>query len=256
MPRSDATLEPLVRKLALHSDLLREEREALLSLRFERRPLRAHAQLFRGVDPALHCCVLLDGYAAGYKLLRDGSRQILNVLMRGDLVGIQRCLFQRADHEVEMLTDGTVATIAAADLQALMSAHSGLSRAIWSESLFHGAIQSEWIVNVGRRSASARLGHLLCELGVRNEQQGLGSRDQFELPLTQANIADCAGLTAVHINRTLRSLDEAGLIRRGRGRVTIPDWAGLTRMAGFDEQYLKPKRAEVSVSPRHQQQGA
>ena len=253
---SVATLEPLASKLAIHSNFSREEHEALLSLPFQRRPMRAYAQLFPDGPRANHICVLLDGYAARYKVLRDGSRQILNLLMRGDLVGAQRCLFHRADHGVEMLTQGTVATVAATDLHALFSAYPNLEHAVWSETLFDGAIQSEWIVNVGRRDAAARLAHLLCELGFRHEQQGLSRRDAFELPLTQAQIADCAGLTAVHVNRVLRSLSEAGLIRRNRGQVTIQDWAALTRMAGFDEQYLQPERAEAPIPPRRDFTGA
>jgi CRP-like cAMP-binding protein len=141
-----------------------------------------------------------------------------------------------------MLTDGTVALIAAREMTSLLSAHPNLLSALWSETLFEAAIQGEWIVNVGRRSALARLAHLLCELGVRHEQQGLGRRDKFDLPLTQAHVADCAGLTSVHINRVLRSLDEAQLIRRDRGRISIEDWNGLIKIAGFDEGYLQPER--------------
>ncbi|HEU0044958.1 Crp/Fnr family transcriptional regulator [Sphingomonas sp.] len=247
---STSTLEPLARKLAIHTDISREERDALLSIRFDRRPVRSHEQLFRGAGPASHCYVLLDGYAARYKLLRNGSRQILNVLMRGDMVGTQRCLFRRADHDVEMLTQGTVATIAAAEMHEILSAYPNLAHAIWSETLFDAGIQSEWIVNLGRRDAAARLAHLFCELGVRHEQQGLGRRTDFALPLTQSHIADCAGLTAVHVNRVLRLLSEAGLIERHRGQIGIQDWAALTKMAGFDEQYLQPAETEAPALPQ------
>jgi CRP-like cAMP-binding protein len=232
-------LEPLVRKLELHATLSKHEREALVDLPFDRQPMRAHAQLFNVGDPAKHCYMLLDGYAARYKLLRDGTRQILNVLMRGDLIGLQRTLFHRADHDVDMLTDGTVAIIRSADLEALMREHPTLMRAFWSETLFEGAIQREWTVNVGRRSAPARLAHLLCEMGVRHEQQGLSNRDAFDLKLNQSHLADCAGLTAVHVNRVLRSLTESGLVGRVRGRVAVADWEGLSRLAGFDDQYLR-----------------
>lgn len=238
VPMDQTTLEPLARKLGVHSPISAEEREALLSLPFSRRSVHAHAQLFHRTDPARHCCVLLDGYAGRYKLLRDGSRQILAVLMRGDSVGLQRALFGRADHSVEMLTGGVVASISVADLEELLSAHPRLMRVLWSDTLFDGAIQREWILNVGRRSALARLAHLVCEMGVRHEQQGIGRRDEFDLPLTQSHVADCTGLTAVHVNRTLRALDERKLVNKSRGKVSVGDWASLANVAGFDAQYL------------------
>ena len=231
-------LEPLARKLALHSPLTRSDREALLAMPFERRHVRARTPLFRASNPASHCCVLLDGYGARSKLQRDGSRQIVDLLFRGDLIGVRRTLFQHADHDVEVLTDGIMAVIAARDLEKLLANHPNIARAIWSETLLEGAIQREWTVNVGRRSATARLAHLLCEIGVRHEQYGLSSRHAFEFRLTQSDMADCAGLTPVHVNRVLRSLRESGLVRRVGGRVTIEDWAGLVRLAGFDERYL------------------
>ena len=238
MPQSTTTLEPLARKLATHSELSAAERDAVLSLSHHRRPVSAHAQLFRHGEPARHCSVLLDGYAFRYKLLSDGSRQVLNVLVRGDLVGVERALFGRSDHSVEVLTAGVVGEILVADVEKLVAAHPGLSRALWSETLFEGAIQREWIVNVGRRDAKGRLAHLLCELGVRHELMGLGERTAYDLPLTQTHIADCAGLTPVHVNRVLQSLRGSGLIKSGDRRVTIEDWDGLARTGGFDERYL------------------
>lgn len=228
-----------MRKLSIHSALSSAERDALLSLPVQRRPVTAHASLFRDGEAAKHCCALLDGYAFRYKLLPDGSRQILNVLMRGDLIGVQRALFGRRDQGVEMLSAGTIALIPAAEIEALRSDHPGLAGALWGETLFDGAIQREWTVNIGRRDARGRLAHLLCELAVRHEQLDLGQRTSYRLPLTQTHLADCAGLTPVHVNRVLQSLRGAGLISSDQRRLTIQDWDALARLGGFDERYLR-----------------
>lgn len=241
MPVAKPSLESLVRKLQLHSSLTADQRDALLALPFVQRPLEARAQLFRGLDPAGHCCVLLDGYAARSKLLPDGRRQFVDVLMRGDLIGIERSLFRRGDTGVEMLTRGAAAMVAAADLEAVLAAHPGLARALWSETLFQGAIQREWTVNVGRRSGLSRMAHLLCELGVRHDQQGIAHREKFNLPLTQEQLADCTGLTPVHVNRMLRLLDDYGVVLRNHRQVTISDWTRLAKLAGFEDGYLKPE---------------
>jgi CRP-like cAMP-binding protein len=247
MSLSFSGLEPLARKLELHSYLSQADRDALLALPFLVRPVPARTALFRSFDPSGYSCVLLEGYAARSKLLPDGSRQIIDLLLRGDPIGIERTLFRRADHVVEMLTRGKVAMIAGAELEALVAAHPNLLRALWSETMFGRSIQREWTINVGRRKAPARVAHLLCEMVVRHEQQGLGNRASFELPLTQGDLADCTGLTAVHVNRVMRILTEDRLVRRVRGRVAIHDWEGLSNLADFDRHYLD-KRSARSAS--------
>ena len=240
----------MIRKLELHSSLSPAERAAILSLPVQRRAVAAHAQLFQSGDPARHCCVLIDGYAIRYKLMVDGGRQIVNILMRGDLVGIQRALFGHADHGVEMLTPGAVAVIPADALDALLSDHPGLTRALWSETLSGGAIEREWICNVGRRDARGRIAHLFCELAVRHELLDLGQRTEFKLALTQNHIADCAGLTAIHVNRVLQSLRADDLIKTEQRRLTIKDWNGLTRVGDFDDRYLHAEQTPTSRRSR------
>ena len=55
---------------------------------------------------------------------------------------------------------------------------------------------------------------------------------------TQEQLADASGLTAVHVNRTLKSMDADGLIRREKRFILIPDWEKLRSVAGFSELYL------------------
>lgn len=248
-----SALAPLLRKLELHSTLAPAERAALLSLPVQRRAVAAHDKLFRADKLARRCCVLLDGYAVRYKVLVDGSRQILNILLRGDLIGIQRTLFGHADHEVEMLTPGAVAVIPAEALDALLSDHPGLTRALWGETLLSDAIEREWICNVGRRDARSRIAHLFCELGIRHEQLDLGKRTEFKLALTQSHIADCAGLTSIHVNRVLQPLRGDDLIKTEQRRLTIKDWTGLTRVGDFDERYLHAEQAPSVRRPRDPQ---
>ena len=94
------------------------------------------------------------------------------------------------------------------------------------------------MVNVGRRDSRARVAHLLCEFSMRMEAAGLASNRNYELPMTQEQLADAVGLTSVHVNRVLRQLGEDGLISRDRRSVTIEDWRGLRQAGDFNERYL------------------
>jgi CRP-like cAMP-binding protein len=110
--------------------------------------------------------------------------------------------------------------------------------AMWYETLVEGSIFRECILNIGRRDAHARIGHLLCEFAVRLEVAELGKQSDYELPITQEQLADAVSLTAVHVNRTLKSLEKDGYISRTKRRITISDWHKLARIADFQPNYL------------------
>ena len=100
------------------------------------------------------------------------------------------------------------------------------------------SILSEWVMNVGRRSARKRVGHLLCEMATR-----LGAvRDQddvvFDFPVTQTQMADATALTPVHVNRTLQQLRTEGLVDWRTRVVRLPHWRALVAMSQFDRAYL------------------
>ena len=109
---------------------------------------------------------------------------------------------------------------------------------MWYETLVEASIFREWTLNVGRRDARSRMAHLLCEFALRLEMAGLGERDGYNLPMTQEQLADTLTLTAVHVNRTLMSLGEEGMIARTQRSVQILDWERLMEIGDFDPAYL------------------
>ena len=113
-----------------------------------------------------------------------------------------------------------------------------IGRAILLDSLIEASVFREWVVNVGRRDARTRIAHLLCELAVRLNAAGLADGPEFEFPLTQEQLADATGLTAVHTNRTLQTLRKDGLIKLTAHRLTILDWDALADFGDFSERYL------------------
>ena len=123
--------------------------------------------LVREGEPATACNLLVRGYAYRQKLVRDGSRQIISIHIPGEFVDLQNCLLGVADHNVQCLTRAEVAIVPRAALSEVVSARPGLTRALWLDTLIDASIFREWVVNVGRRSARARIAHLLCELAMR-----------------------------------------------------------------------------------------
>jgi CRP-like cAMP-binding protein len=110
---------------------------------------------------------------------------------------------------------------------------------MWTDTLVDASVFREWVANVGRRDARTRIAHLLCEFSLRLKVAGLAELTDFELPMTQEHIADCTGLTPVHVNRMLKLLDSEKLISRRTSRsISIGDWQKLAKVGDFDSTYL------------------
>jgi CRP-like cAMP-binding protein len=110
--------------------------------------------------------------------------------------------------------------------------------AMWYETLVEGSIFREWVLNLGRRDARTRIAHLLCEFGLRLQVAELGRQSVYELPITQEQLADAVALTPVHVNRTLKKLQEDGLISRTKRVISIVDWKELVKEGDFQPRYL------------------
>lgn len=228
----------VTRKLGLHTPLDNDDRAAIERLPFTVESVPQHRYLVREGEAATRCCLLVEGYACRHKTTRLGGRQIVSFHMRGDLMDLQQLLFPVADHSIQMITAGTLAWAPSAALLALAQERPAIGNALWRDTLIDASVFREWVMNVGRRDARSRVSHMLCEFAARGQAVGLGSPEGFELPMTQEDIADATGLTSVHVNRTLRSLREDGVIEQDRRHLTVQNWPRLRQIAGFDEAYL------------------
>lgn len=235
-----SSLAPLVRKLQNWSHLDDAEQRAVLDLPHKQSSVERGSYLLREGDQPRTSCVILSGFSYRQKCVPDGGMQILSVHMKGDLIDLETCLLGTADHSVQALTQMTVAQISSEAMMRLIADYPKVGMALWLDTLVDSSIFREWIVNVGRRSARERIAHLLCEFAVRLEQADLGDKCDYELPMTQDQLADCTGLTSVHVNRTLQGLDADNLIVRNKRSVKVPDWHMLADVGGFQSQYLNP----------------
>jgi CRP-like cAMP-binding protein len=235
---SDHVLAPMVRKLELWRPLGDAEQAAILALPHTIRELKAHQYVVWDGDKPQNACLLLTGFAFRHKIAGNGSRQILSIHMRGDLLDLQNSLLGKADHNVQMITDGTLALIPVQAVIDIAFQYPAIGMAMWYETLVEGSIFREWILNVGRRDAFTAIAHLLCEFALRAEVAGIGESTHYDLPLTQEQLADAVGLTSVHVNRTLMRLEEEGHIRRERRTIQIDDWQKLAKVADFEPRYL------------------
>lgn len=224
------------------ADVSQADVESLVALCDDERIVAAKQDILSEGERPDHVHVIIDGWAARYKTLANGARQIVAILIPGDFCDLHVAILGHMDHGIVALTRCRVAYIPSAQMDVLTSHHNGLTKALWWSTLVDEGVLREWILNVGRRDAFARVAHLFCEMHARMQMVGLVEGDRLALPLTQEQIADATGLTAVHVNRTLQRLRQENLIEVGSGRLTVLDLAGLRKAAGFNGNYLHVRR--------------
>jgi CRP-like cAMP-binding protein len=178
--------------------------------------------------------VLNRGMAIRYKVLHDGRRQILNLVLPGDLIGFPGCLYNRSLYSVATLEESTICPVSFGEMFELFRHHARLGIAAFWLAGQEATLFAEHLVGVGRQSAYERVARLLMELLVRLRMAGLAGGHAYALPLTQELMADALGLSVPHVNRTLRKLREDGLIALDGSQLTCLDIVALARLAEVD----------------------
>lgn len=200
--------------------------------------LRQHQHLARSGERPDHLLQIVHGWAGRYRLLSDGRRQITGLYLPGDLCDPCWLDGGRTVQPVVALTPVQAIRAARRDMETQISSDMGLMKFLWRQALHVQQIQAEWLVNLGRKHAMERLAHLLCELHTRLSLEGAADGNGCEMPLTQLDLADLAGLTPVHVNRTLQEMRSMRLIELQARHLTILDWESLRSIAWFDAAYL------------------
>jgi CRP-like cAMP-binding protein len=186
--------------------------------------------------------LIVDGFAARYKVLEDGGRQFTSLQVAGDFVDLHAFLLKTMDHGIVALSPCHVLAAEHSNLKAITEQAPHLTRLLWLDTLVDGAIHREWIVAMGRRSKTSHLAHLICELFVRLQVVKKTRDMSFHLPLSQAELADVLGLSVVHMNRVIGTLRRMDVISWANHRITILDWQRLVEIAEFDPTYLSMNR--------------
>lgn len=238
----DATLKPLVRKLALRRPLSESDQQSILSLQFRLAERRAHVSLSSELPGRDRFCILASGFAYLQRLAPSGTRHIQAIFVPGDLIDLN-VISADGQCRLEAAVPSVAAFIDRQTFAELASTSQNIRGAIWAEMFAQNAICREWLYNVSRRSAFERLCHFLCELAQRQTDAGVSDGTAVPLPMTQADLGDATGLTPVHVNRTLRRMRETELINYERRLLTIQDVDRLKSTCSFDSRYLYPEAA-------------
>jgi CRP-like cAMP-binding protein len=225
----------LIRKLRSLGVERDTELEAVLN-RIKVRPgTRRGEDIIASGKSSRQSTLLLAGVACLYERLPDGNRQIYAFQYSGDFCDLHRHVLPETNNDVAVaaVTDCSTGIIEHKDLEQLIAQYPSLGLALWRAGMLEASIFRKRLLNV-RQPALQRVAHLLCEQLARREAVGI---DSTTIPLTQMDLADAAGLSSVHINRTFRELRRLNILSKGR-TINVVDREQLADLAGFDGNYL------------------
>ena len=223
-----------------HYANLSDSDEALLdSLEREPREVARGESLWQTDDPAGRFCTLSKGWAYSFRDMEDGSRQILEIYLPGDVIGLREFAFHERLAGVMMIDDGIVCDFPHRRLIEVFRESFTLSMIFFAVSSHQQALLTERLVNLAWRSARQKIAHLIYEMYMRLQRIMPHSSRRFRLPLSQQQLGDALGLTSVHISRTLSGFREEGILLRDRQWVELLDPDALAREAEFAGRYLR-----------------
>jgi CRP-like cAMP-binding protein len=229
----------LLKRLHFYTNLSKDDQSAVIDVAGSVKQYERGMDIVSSGQKLSATLIMCSGWAARYKTLEDGRRQILNVLLPGDIFDLQVLVAAEADHSVMAVTNVSVFSVPPSAIRELLSRTATLTSAFWWTQVQEEAFLREQILRNGRQTARERVGSLLLELHRRAQiVDEAAQADGFKLPLTQTHIADALGLTPIHTNRTLRQLQRDGYIERDRNWIWFLDADGLAEICDFDPSYF------------------
>jgi CRP-like cAMP-binding protein len=227
----------LALKLQATGELSDEDRRLLDEIVRNVREVPARTDLITEGDRPDNVHLVLDGFACRYKLTESGERHIVAYLVPGDFCDLHVAILGEMDHSIATLSHSRTVEIPQNEVDRMLH-RPGLAKALWWSTLVDEAVLREWLVNMGTRDAARSLAHLFSELLVRLRAVGLAEGNSYEFPVTQEELAQTAGLSTVHVNRSLQTLRAEGLLEFECKRATVRDPARLFECCGFNPNYL------------------
>lgn len=238
-----------VQKFAKHLTLAPHELPILDEILATARPVRRRQDIIIEGRRSRAIYLVLDGLLMRYRILRSGQRQVVNVIVPGDITGLPSCFFDGALFSVRTLTNAVVASMSLDTLFGLLDTQPQFGAKLFWLLSCDSAISAEHVVVVGRRAARERIAHFFLELLVRLQAVGLADEQSYHMPFSQDVICDALGLSLAYVNRELRALADDGLVLIKDHKVVIADVEALTELTDFEHRYLKPMPSSQLFPP-------
>jgi CRP-like cAMP-binding protein len=169
-----------------------------------------------------------------YKLLPDGSRQVINFVLPGDFVGLQAGVMGAMQHSVEASTNMVLCVFDRSELWTLFKQEPERAFDLTWLAAMEEHFLGDALTSVGQMSAMARIAWGLLRFCMRCEDLDVGTGGRVPFPFRQQDLADALGLSLVHTNKTLMRLRKRQLLSLEDGTLAILDRDAVADMAQLE----------------------
>jgi CRP-like cAMP-binding protein len=228
----------IAKSLSEHSPIQDSENEAVGRLKARTRTFDSGSYVFREGLSFSEYVFVISGYLFRQKQNSDGHRQIVSLIIPGDIVNPENRFVNNLDYNVVCAEKSSIAYVQKSEFELLIDFHPSIRLALNLRTIAESRQLREWLLNVGGSSARTRVAHFLNEFAARTKSRGLSDGLRFSLPMSQEQIGDSVGITPVHVNRAIRSLVESGLINHTNRKYEIVDLSGFRQAGQFSERFL------------------
>jgi CRP-like cAMP-binding protein len=158
-------------------------------------------------------------------------RTLLDIYRPGDLIGLEAVMYRHAPDAVVMAAAGQARVVPAAELLPLVLSNPAVTLGVaWAVREVQRRIEA-MATALRRLDGEARIALALLEFHARLHRHQLLHDPYYSLPLTQSELGDYVGMTAIHVNRVLRRLREQQIVAFERQLVIIMNREALAQLA-------------------------
>lgn len=232
------------RKLAALSDITSDDLRSLSSIPHNDITVPRNRTLIDHTNDPLKCFIMATGWAYSYCVMPNGRRQVFHIYQEGDLIGFEDLMFKKNVFSVTAITNCRLANISTEQMRGFLARNTRLSSYLYAMSNLNQVVLMDRMQVIARLEPKPRMAHFLMEIMSRTRVTSDFHNGQkassmvFNLPMRQGMIADCIGMSAVHVSRTLSwFVDEEIISRPARHIFEVHDEERLRELSGFRNRY-------------------
>lgn len=199
------------------------------------------AVIFEQGTESPYLFTVLDGFAIRYSVLPDGRRQVLNFVLKGELLGLQGEMLGEMQHTIEAVAPTRLCVFSRRRVWDMFQNVPERAYALTWIAAREESLLGERLASVGQMNGHERVAHALARLFTRGAALGMVEEGRMSLPYRQRDLADGLGLSLVHTNKILRDFRERQIAVWRERTLVVMNLEALRDEACIDEDGHLPR---------------
>lgn len=233
----ETNMSCLVEKLSYYIEISDQDSRHIARLEEDEEQFQKYDEVYCVGEEVEYLYVAKRGWLYSYIDLPDGRRQIVKIIHPGDIIGLPDIAFPFATSTLKAAEDCTLCPFPKTKLDVIFRESPRLTALLFTVANRDLACMMDNLRAMGRMSARERIAFLLLDLNARLKISNRSMATTFRLPLNQFEIGDALGLTHAYVSKTLRAMEDDGLISRTGNTVTLERPRELIDLVEFQDRY-------------------